>query len=56
MTEQYGSGPRSMRIVPSSSGGAILDFDWFPNYHDIKLVIQASEIEGKDDLLTYCKH
>jgi hypothetical protein len=45
-----------MRSVPSGSGGAILDLDWFLNYRDIKLVIQASEIEGKDDLSAYAKH
>jgi hypothetical protein len=46
----------NMRIVPLGSGGAILDLDWLLNYHDIKLVIQVSEIEGKDDLLAYAKH
>ena len=45
-----------MRIVALLSGGAILDLDWFLNYRDIILVIQASEIEGKDDLLAYAKH
>jgi hypothetical protein len=45
-----------MRIVPLGSGGAILDLDWFLNYCDIKLVIHASEIEGKDDLSAYAKH
>jgi hypothetical protein len=45
-----------MRIVPLGSGGAILDLDWFLNYCDIKLVIQASEIEEKDDLSAYAKH
>jgi hypothetical protein len=39
-----------MRIGLSGSGGAILDLDWFLNYCDIKLVIQASEIEGKNEL------
>jgi hypothetical protein len=38
-----------MRIVPLGSGGAILDLDWFLNYRDIKLAIQVSEMEGKDD-------
>ena len=40
-----------MRIVPLGSEGAILDLDWFHNYRDIELAIQASEIEGNDDLL-----
>jgi hypothetical protein len=40
-----------MRIVNSGSGGTIFDFNWFLNYCDIKLIIQATEIEGKDDLL-----
>jgi hypothetical protein len=37
-----------MRIMPTGSGGGILDLDWFLVYRDIKLVIQLSEIEGKD--------
>ena len=45
-----------MRIVHMGSGGTVLDLDWFLNYSDTKLVIQESEIEGKDDLLAYCKH
>ena len=45
-----------MKIVPLGSKGAIFDFDWFLNFSDIKLVVQESEIEGKDDLLAYCKH
>jgi hypothetical protein len=44
------------RIVPLGSGGAILDLDWFLNYRDIKLVIQSSDIEGKDDCLAYFIH
>ena len=56
-TYVYACSPRAdMRIVPMGSGGAILDLDWFLNYHDIKLVIKASEIEGKIVLLTYCTH
>ena len=42
-----------MRISLLGSGGSILDFDWFFNYHDTELVIQASEIELKDDLSAY---
>ena len=45
-----------MIIVPLGSGGAILDIGWFLSYHDTKLVIQASEIKGKDGLLAYQKH
>ena len=45
-----------MRIVPLGSGSAILDLDWFLNYCDAKLVIQVSEIQGKDDLFAFCKH
>ena len=37
-----------MKIVPLGSGGVI--------NRDIKLVMEASEKEGKDDLLAYCKH
>jgi hypothetical protein len=44
-----------MIIVPLGSRGAILDLDWFLNYHDIKLVRQGSDIEQKDDLLAFCK-
>jgi hypothetical protein len=40
--------PADMRIMPSGSGSEILDLDWFLIYRDIKLVIQASKIEGKD--------
>ena len=45
-----------MRIVPLGPGGAILDLDRFLNYRDIKLVILVSEIEGKYDVLAYCKY
>jgi hypothetical protein len=45
-----------MRIVSLGSGGAILDLNWFLSYGDTRLVKQALEIEGKDDLLPYCKH
>jgi hypothetical protein len=45
-----------MRIVPLGSGGRILDLDWFLKYCEIKLVIQMSEKERKDDLLAYFKH
>ena len=46
-----------MRVVPFGSVGATLDLDWFLNYRDTKLVIQASEIKKKvNDLLAYCKH
>jgi hypothetical protein len=45
-----------LRIVPLGSGGAIMDLHWFLNYRDIKLVVDASEIEGSNDLLAYCKH
>ena len=33
-----------MRTVLLGSGGAILDFEWFLNYRDIKLIRQASKI------------
>ena len=33
-----------MRIVPTGFGGVILDFEWFLNYDDIKLVRQLPEI------------
>ena len=39
-----------MRIVSLGSRGAILDLIWFPKYRGTKLVIQASEIEGNDDI------
>ena len=45
-----------MRIVLLGSGGGILDLDWFLNNSDIKLVIQAYEIKGKDDMLANCQH
>jgi hypothetical protein len=45
-----------MRIVPLGSGGVLLDLEWFLNQQDIKLVIKERELEGKDDLLAYCKH
>ena len=44
-----------MRFVPLGSGGAILELEWFLNYHDIKLVIQASAIEGNIGLLDQYK-
>jgi hypothetical protein len=40
-----------MKIVLSGSGGAVLNLDWFLNYHDIKLVRKASEKGRKDDFL-----
>ena len=43
----------NMGTLPLGFGGAILDLDWFLNYRYIKLVIQASEIEGTDDLSAY---
>ena len=36
-----------MRIVPLGSGVAVLDLDWFLNYRDAKLVIQASEVNER---------
>ena len=45
-----------MRIVTFASGDTILELHWFLNYHVIKLVIEESEPERKDDLLAYCKH
>jgi hypothetical protein len=39
-----------IRIVPLGLGGTVLDHDWFLNNRDIKLAIQASEIEGNDDV------
>jgi hypothetical protein len=36
-----------MRIVPLGSVGVILDVDCLLNWFDIKLVIQAPEIEEK---------
>ena len=53
---QKGAIMARLRIVTLGSRGAILDLYWFLNYPDIKLVIQASEIEGKGDLLSYFKH
>ena len=39
-----------MKMLALGSVGDILDLDWFLNYHGTKLVVQASEILGKDDL------
>ena len=50
--EKHESG---MKIVPLGSGGTTLDLGCFLNSRDIKLAIQASEIQGKDDLLANSK-
>jgi hypothetical protein len=38
------------------SRGTILDLDCFLSYSDTKLVMQASELVGKDDMLAFGKH
>ena len=43
-----------MKIVPLGSKGTILNFDWFLNYSDIKLVIQESEKKERM-ICSYCK-